>query len=92
MNAKSKSKQTMRTILASQLRQIPNCSVNSAKAISKTFGTMSNLISFVNEVRSKKQTIDFIANIKRDGGTGRRVGKSLASYIVQLFGRSEKQT
>ena len=87
-NSKSKAGLTMEVLLASQLRQIPGCSENAARVLAKTFGTISNLISFVNEVGNRKQTIQFIADIRRTDGKGRRLGKSLAEYIVKLFSSS----
>lgn len=86
-NAKNRVVVTMEMLLASQLKQIPGCSEEAAKAIARTFGTISNLISFVNEVGSKMQTIQFIADIRRTTGQGMRVGKNLAEYIVKIFSR-----
>lgn len=85
-NAKTKTNLTMVMLLASQLRQIPGCSEEAAKAVAMTFGTMFNLISFVNEKGNKKQTVQFIADIRRMDGQNRRVGQKLADYIVDLFG------
>lgn len=86
-NAKSAVEMTMLMLLAAQLRQIPNCSEESAKAIARTFGTMNNIMTFVNEVGNVSDTINFISNIRREGEKGRRVGVSLAEYIVKLFSK-----
>lgn len=87
-NLKTKAGLTMEVLLASQLRQIPGCSEDAARVLARTFGTVSNLISFVNEVGNRKQTVNFIADIRRTDGKGRRLGKSLAEYIVKMFSSS----
>jgi hypothetical protein len=51
---------SMQQLFAAQLRQIPGCSEDTAKTIARHFGTMNNLIKFVNEKGGKGQTQVFL--------------------------------
>ena len=46
---------SMQQLFAAQMRQIPGCSEDTAKTLARHFGTMNNLIKFVNEKGGKVQ-------------------------------------